>query len=226
MIGDVYYNRKKRGVEAISAKGTAVYTHPDDATVTLKRRVRVFERYTRERAAILHLPGMPFSGQPKTDLEIDRDVSHMNQARLKILMWYSLAWTIFCALAPIYILRVLKRLDANEFLSPLQPDINLGSFPISTPTWDALFEDDERRSTVKVVLCAPLSSLWILPILQMSSSMCLVRTFLNRVRAKLAIDLGTAATCSIDWQLPEKRRGQTPLNQAWADLCAGNADAS
>ena len=32
VIGDVYYNRKKRAIGALSSYGSAIYPHPDDAT--------------------------------------------------------------------------------------------------------------------------------------------------------------------------------------------------
>lgn len=128
VIGDVYFNRKKRVIGALSSYGSAIYPHPEDATTMLKRRVRVFERYTRERAAIVYLPGMPYSGQPKLDLEIDRDVTELNNPRLEILVWYAFAWALFCLLAPLYVLRILNKLDAN-YEGVWLPDVDVNNFP-------------------------------------------------------------------------------------------------
>jgi hypothetical protein len=128
IIGDVYYNRKKRGVAALTSYGKVVYPRPGDSRM-IRRKVQVFERYTRERAAILYLPGLPCSGQPKVDLEIDREVIELNRPRMEILFWYSYAWAAFCMLAPIYIIKVLKVLDAN-YVAVWQPDANLGDFPM------------------------------------------------------------------------------------------------
>lgn len=96
----------------------------------IRRKVQVFERYTRERAAILYLPGLPHSGQPKVDLEIDREVIEMNRPRMEILYWYSWAWAAFCMLAPLYIIKVLKGFDSeNEAAANVwQPDVNRGEF--------------------------------------------------------------------------------------------------
>jgi len=132
MIGDIYYNRKKRAFVALTATGHAVYPHPDDATRKIRRKVYLYERYTRERAAILYLPGHPLSGQPKLDLEIDRDVTELNAERLTILTHYAWAWVVFCLLAPLYILKVLDDLSSAEQQPEgiYQPDGNHGKFVI------------------------------------------------------------------------------------------------
>lgn len=120
VIGDVYFNRKKRGTVSLTSYGHVVYPHDSKL---IHRQVQVFERYTREVAAILYLPGLPLSGQPKVDLEIDREVVELNRPRMEILFWYSWAWAAFCALAPLYIIEVLKvfnHVDATVW----QPDAN------------------------------------------------------------------------------------------------------
>jgi hypothetical protein len=130
-IGDVYVNNKKRkglNLVSLTAYGSAVYTHPDDVTTRIKRRVDVFERYTRERAAVLYLQGLPCSGQPKVDLEIDRDVYELNRDRMKILFWYTWAWVIFSLLAPIHIVMVLEALETDGSETKVwEPDVNVGT---------------------------------------------------------------------------------------------------
>lgn len=129
VIGDVYYNRMRRGVLGYSSYGSAIYRNPANDDETLKRRVRVFERYTRERAAIVYLPGMPLSGQPKVDLEIDREIFTVNKRRVQILTYYAWAWVVFCLLAPLYIVHVLKSL-ASDNPSSIQPDRDVDDFPM------------------------------------------------------------------------------------------------
>lgn len=132
VIGDVHYNRKKRSFVALTATGHVVYPHPDDATGRIRKKVYVFERYTRERAALVYLPGQPLSAQPRVDLEIDRDVTELNEERMAILTQYSWAWVIFCLLAPLYILKVMDDLSNGEELAEekgvWQPDTDLGNF--------------------------------------------------------------------------------------------------
>jgi hypothetical protein len=110
IIGTVYFSRKKYGL-SLSSYGHVVYEHD---LKMIRRKVQVYERYTRELAAILCLPGLPHSGQPKLDLEIDRDVIELNSPRLKVLVWYTWAWSFFCMIAPIHIVKILKVIEARN----------------------------------------------------------------------------------------------------------------
>jgi len=129
VIGDVHFSRTKRGLVALTTTGYVAYQHPEDATQMIRRKVYVYERYTRERAALLYLPGQPLSAQPKLDLEIDRDVTELNKERVSILQQYCWAWVIFCLLAPLYILKVVDQLAGAEHPEGIyQPDVGLGKF--------------------------------------------------------------------------------------------------
>ena len=103
VIGNVYFIPKNQNM-TFTSHGHIVYEYESKR---IRRNVRIFERYTRELAAILILPGLPLSGQPKVDLEIDRDSFELNRPRMKILAWYVGAWSLFCLLAPVYIVRSL-----------------------------------------------------------------------------------------------------------------------
>jgi hypothetical protein len=128
VIGDIQYNRPKRGIDTLTSHGHVVYTLPDSTAI--RRRVFLYERYTRERAAILCLPDMPYSGQSKLDLEIDRDVIEKNRSRLEFLNYCAWAWTTFCAIAPLYIVHVLKKFENGSDAAEMnwKPDVNEGSF--------------------------------------------------------------------------------------------------
>ena len=128
VIGDVYYSRSKLPFASLTATGHVVYPDPDDGDRKIRRKVFLYERYTRERAAILYLPGQPLSGQPKMDLEIDRDVAALNQERLSLLTKYAWAWVVFCLFAPLYILNVWEGLTNAEDESVYQPDAKVGKF--------------------------------------------------------------------------------------------------
>jgi hypothetical protein len=104
VIGTVYYRSNKYNL-TLTSYGHVIYEHDSKR---IRRNVQIFERYTREFAAILRLPDLPLSGQPKVDLEIDRDSFERNKPRMKILLWYVWAWIIFCFFAPLYIIRNLQ----------------------------------------------------------------------------------------------------------------------
>lgn len=147
VIGDVFFETEdhqshvclQQRVFALTSYGHVVYPQPDTASPTpstgmaqmVRRKVPIFERYTRERSAIVLLPGMPHSGQPKLDLEIDLQVIVVNHHRLEILRYYAWAWTAFCTLAPLYIVKVLNELieDNNQqYETVWQPDVGSGRF--------------------------------------------------------------------------------------------------
>ena len=129
VIGDVFYSRSKLPFASLTATGHVMYPHPDDGTRKIRRKVYLYERYTRERAAVLYLPGQPLSGQPKMDLEIDRDVAELNQERLSLLAKYVWAWVVFSLFAPLYILKVWEGLSSAEQEPDgiYQPDAELGN---------------------------------------------------------------------------------------------------
>jgi hypothetical protein len=114
-------------LSSLTSYGHVVYPHPGNSNM-IRRKVRVFERYTRERAAIIYLPGMPCSGQSKADLEIDREVIELNRPRMATLLWYSWTCASVSILGCLYILHVLKNLGTNNAaVNVWQPDVNLGN---------------------------------------------------------------------------------------------------
>jgi hypothetical protein len=110
VIGNVYYNPSKHNM-TLTSHGHVVYEHESKR---IRRKVQIFERYTRELAAILTLPGLPFSGQPKVDLEIDRESFELNRSRMNMLAWYVGAWSFFCFVAPAYIVRNIGMIRSNN----------------------------------------------------------------------------------------------------------------
>jgi hypothetical protein len=110
VIGNVYYKPSKHNL-TLTSHGHVVYEH---GSTRISRKVQVFERYTRELAAILILPGQPLSGQPKVDLEIDRDSFELNKPRMKILALYVGAWSLFCFASPAYIVRSIGSIRSKN----------------------------------------------------------------------------------------------------------------
>jgi hypothetical protein len=124
--GNVHYNSEKTSSCScchLSHYGHVVYPHPhyDKLPVYIRRQVRVVERYTREGTTLLYLEDLSFSAQPKQDLEIDREIFRLNEARMKTFRWFSWLQLAFCYIAPIYILGVLYDLD-EAGIYDFQPD--------------------------------------------------------------------------------------------------------
>jgi hypothetical protein len=95
--------------------GYAVYPHPDDARRMIRKRVRVYQRYTREKIAIVLLPGRPLSGQAKVDLEIDllaasKDRDQVNTAIVHVAM----VWILFVLLAPLYVISQMAKVPDDQ----------------------------------------------------------------------------------------------------------------
>lgn len=110
-LGDVIYDKGSRLCRGFNEYGFAVYRHPNQQQL-VRKRVRVFQPYTRERIAILRLPNRPLSGQCKIDLEIDlsaaakeRDTSN------KYIIRWAMFWVCFTLFGAIYVLFVMTLVD-------------------------------------------------------------------------------------------------------------------
>jgi hypothetical protein len=121
-LGDVVFDKGARFCRGFNEYGYAVYAHPNHLQV-VRKRVRVYQPYTRERIAILRLPNRPLSGQCKVDLEIDlsvaakeRDTSH------KYFIRWSMFWVCFTLFGSIYVLYMMTRVD-----DPSSHDVSLAS---------------------------------------------------------------------------------------------------
>jgi len=88
--GDVIVEKKK-GLRCVTSRqyGYAIYSHPTktEPPVVIRKQVRVYQPYTRERVEILRLPNRPLSGQAKIDIEID--LSKMRTERETTLCYIS-----------------------------------------------------------------------------------------------------------------------------------------
>jgi hypothetical protein len=113
VLGDVFYNDKSM-CASVHHYGQVIYQHVnhDSYPVHVKRTVRVFERFTREKITVLLLPEFNFSGHVKEDLEIDQLVIDRNRDKLRFLKHFSWAWVIFTYIAPLYVLHVMGMNDS------------------------------------------------------------------------------------------------------------------
>mmetsp|Transcript_1440 Transcript_1440/g.2499 ORF Transcript_1440/g.2499 Transcript_1440/m.2499 type:complete len:355 (+) Transcript_1440:243-1307(+) len=92
-----------------SEYGYAVYPHPDNNKNqdnkhrVVRKKVRVYQPYTRERVTIVRLPNRPLSGQPKMEIELDLTV--MKQERDTTIQYttvIAILWALFCAGGAVY----------------------------------------------------------------------------------------------------------------------------
>mmetsp|Transcript_29295 Transcript_29295/g.79294 ORF Transcript_29295/g.79294 Transcript_29295/m.79294 type:complete len:349 (+) Transcript_29295:103-1149(+) len=108
-LGDVVVQdptKKSKGMFSLRNYGYVIYMHPTkvDPPMIVRKKVRIYQPWTRERTTILRLPNRPLSGQAKTDIEIDltqmrieRDTTLCYIASLA-LFWvlFSLGGAAFC----------------------------------------------------------------------------------------------------------------------------------
>lgn len=116
-LGDVIYDDNTSGLcsNRTSQYGEAEYAYPNTTAWTVRKRVRVYQHYSRERVTILRLLNRPFSGQPKSDIQIDLQASKAAIPAMKFLTMFSICWIVFTFVCPIFILFQIKKLNHDEY---------------------------------------------------------------------------------------------------------------
>ncbi|KAI2513522.1 hypothetical protein MHU86_996 [Fragilaria crotonensis] len=116
-LGDVIY--KESPPELCSLRSTqhaeVIYAYPNSTDWTIRKQVRVYQHYSRERVTVLRLLNRPFSGQPKSDLQIDLQSSRAAKPQVWALVVLSTVWVAFTFLAPIYILFQIQKLRHDDY---------------------------------------------------------------------------------------------------------------
>jgi hypothetical protein len=114
-LGDVVYDKNSRVCGGLREYGYAIYAHPNRQKL-VRKRVRVYQNYTRERVAILRLPNRPLSGQCKIDLEIDLLAANRERdGALKNIAGWMLFWIVFTLLGSSFVLVTMRDLgDGTE----------------------------------------------------------------------------------------------------------------
>lgn len=114
VLGDVFYENNSSSWKcgSFSKYAFAMYAHPDQPKQWLvRKRVRCFQHYTRERVTILLLPQYPYSGQPKSDVEMDLMASEQSSSETNKILCCLYAWIIFLIAAPIYLLHQMSLIE-------------------------------------------------------------------------------------------------------------------
>ncbi|KAG7360598.1 hypothetical protein IV203_035697 [Nitzschia inconspicua] len=122
-LGDVIFDESSR-MKVLCCRlsyqdhGYAVYPHPNNPHGhVVRKRVRIYQPYTRERVAIVRLPNRPLSGQPK--MEIEMDLSLMKKERdttIKFMTFVSIAWILFALAGAVYTLIQMTRSQDQGFV--------------------------------------------------------------------------------------------------------------
>eukprot|EP00934_Nitzschia_sp_Nitz4_P005609 Nitzschia sp. Nitz4//scaffold50_size126154//99087//100076//NITZ4_003698-RA/size126154-processed-gene-0.156-mRNA-1//1//CDS//3329553737//5599//frame0 len=113
-LGDVIYDKSSRKCGGFHDYGYALYAHPHQRKL-VRKRVRIYQQYTRERVTILRLPNRPLSGQPKVDLEIDLNAAAKDRDHSsKQTMVYSLFWVVFTLLSASFVLFQMNQIEDRE----------------------------------------------------------------------------------------------------------------
>ncbi|KAL7579920.1 hypothetical protein ACA910_004921 [Epithemia clementina (nom. ined.)] len=109
--GDVFYPEDTTCYGACAQYGTVTYGDPRGGRHKhhyIRRSVRLFENFSREWVAILVLPDRPYSGQPKSDMEMAYLATEREKTALNFLASYTAVWMVGSFAAAIYVLSVIR----------------------------------------------------------------------------------------------------------------------
>lgn len=108
ILGDVYFDEN---YTCIKPYGEVTYAHPSPQyeKTYIRREANIYERYSREWVTLLMLPNLPFSAQPRADLEIAYVASERRSHKMKFFGYYALVYTCFALFSPIYIVYVMSQ---------------------------------------------------------------------------------------------------------------------
>ena len=116
-LGDVVYKESPPGLCSLRSTQYAeiVYAYPNSTNWTIRKQARVYQHYSRDRVTILRLLNRPFSGQPKSDLQIDLQSSSAAKPRVRAVVVLCTVWVVFTFLAPIFILFQIRKLHHDDY---------------------------------------------------------------------------------------------------------------
>jgi uncharacterized protein with PIN domain len=119
-VGNVHYDKTSRACGGYHDYGYAIYAHPDKSGSMIRKKVRVFQSYTREKITILRLPNKPLSGQAKIDIDLDLSVAlkDRDSRKSKAIAGFSMGWVLFTLLAPLFIILQMTRIDDPDEIGP------------------------------------------------------------------------------------------------------------
>eukprot|EP00980_Cylindrotheca_fusiformis_P008261 scaffold1736_cov127-Cylindrotheca_fusiformis.AAC.75 len=133
VIGDVIYDKNSRTCTKFQDYGFAVYPHPTEKTL-IRKRVRVYQPYTRERITILCLPNKPLSGQAKIDIEIDLNAASKerdNQNRQ--FAAFATFWYFFTLAGSYYVVHQMGKLNDGSGNASVAMKVFLVSVGLNIP---------------------------------------------------------------------------------------------
>lgn len=117
-LGDVAYDGDKKRwwcSRRVPQYGELIYAYPNTTEWTIRKRIRLYQHYSRERITVLRLLNRPFSGQPKTDVQIDLMSSKAAIPQVKVLSNLALAWIVFTFLSPLFVIYQMTKLYNDDY---------------------------------------------------------------------------------------------------------------
>lgn len=108
MTGDVFYPEDQTCYGLNAQFGTVTYEHPNTDHAYVRRSVRLFQNFSQEWVSILVLPSSPYSGHPKSDMEMAYLAGERQRSAMKFLAGYSVVWFLGNLASALYILLIVK----------------------------------------------------------------------------------------------------------------------
>jgi hypothetical protein len=125
-LGDVIYDPDSRACGHLHDYGYTLYAHPTQPAKVVRKRVRVYQAYTRERVTIVRLPNRPLSGQSKIDIEIDlKQMREERDISLRWISWVGLFWVIFTLVGASYDLYQMHVVESHGDLMTFNENTEL-----------------------------------------------------------------------------------------------------
>lgn len=117
VLGDVDYKEERGTCDCrfLANYAFVSYSHPEVGDSQLiRKKVRVYEYFSKEKTTILYLPGKPYSGQPKSDVEFDLAASSDARDQTRHIAWICLVWMVFTLASTVFIILQMSRFDDPE----------------------------------------------------------------------------------------------------------------
>jgi len=109
-IGDVFYPEDQTCYGLKPQYGSVTYGHPKSEVdhTYVRRSVRLYQNFSREWVPILLLPNRPYSGHPKSDIEMSYLAFERQKSAMNFLAIYSGVWFVGNVAAAVYMLLVVE----------------------------------------------------------------------------------------------------------------------
>lgn len=132
VLGDVYYERPNnffttlfgRCIRGYTDYAYVIYPYPTPSSnfhhvepTFVEKKIRTYHLHHREKVSVLLLPGLPLSGQPKSDIKRDLatylcDGAIRNRNRIRYVIYVCVFWLCFLFFSALYLLLQMYAFNA------------------------------------------------------------------------------------------------------------------